>query len=90
MNSISSKDEKFVIKRIEKTYMKDERQSIYMMLENAPINWYWDERDIEEFDKSYSEGMNLFQLAEKFRRTEEEIVIMIIDRALQDKIGVLQ
>ena len=66
---------------------KDEDLEIYLMLETVDINWFWDMKDVVMFDLYHAMGMDYRQIAAKLNRTEEEIIIMTFDRALQDKLG---
>ncbi len=59
----------------------------YIMLENVEINWFWDMKDVVMFDLYHAMRMDYRQIAAKLNRTEEEIIIMTFDRALQDKLG---
>ena len=62
---------------------------IYTMLEDDDnFNWNWTEKEVKEFDRSYNNGMNIFQLAEKFKRQEEEIGVMMIDRGRKGKLRI--
>ena len=58
----------------------------YIMLENVKINWFWDKRDVVMFDLFHKSGISVQSLADRFGRTEAEIIIMIFDRALQGKL----
>ena len=63
------------------------RRNIYIMFENIEINWEWTKEDVKEFDRSLAAGLNVFQLAGKFGRSEEECVLMAIDRNNFDRIA---
>ena len=76
-----------ITKRLEDRYCKFSRLNTYIMFENVDIDWYWTEEEVEEFDKAKRAGLNVIQLAEKFNRLQEEIVLMAIDRELRDKIA---
>ena len=71
---------------METRWLKHKRNNTYIMLEDVEINWFWDMQEVFEFDRSYKSGMNIFQLAEKFKRTHEEIALMICDRAMQNRL----
>lgn len=76
----------FAKNRIEAFYLtKEPKNNLYIMFSNVDINWIWDRQDVKEFDRSIKAGMNLFELQEKFNRTQEEIVLMTIDRDLRIK-----
>lgn len=62
---------------------------IYTMLEDDDnFNWNWTEKEVKEFDRSYNNGMNVFQLADKFDRDADEVAVMIICRGRKGKLRV--
>ena len=63
------------------------RLSTYIMFENIEINWLWTKEEVKEFDKSIRAGLNIIQLAEKFNRLQEEVVLMAIDRDMRDTVS---
>ena len=76
-----------ITRRLEDRYCIYSRTNTYIMLENVEINWYWTSEEVNEFDKSMRAGMNVIDLAEKFGRTHEEIVLLAIDRSMRDTIA---
>ena len=76
-----------ITRRLEDRYCIYSRTNTYIMFENVEINWYWTSEEVNEFDKSMRIGMNVIELAEKFDRTQEEIVLLAIDRSLRDTIA---
>ncbi|WP_052343608.1 hypothetical protein [Bacillus massiliigorillae] len=75
--------QKGIESNLDKRFMKHSRTKLYVMLEDVEIDWYWDEKDVKEFDKSFKRGMNVEELANKFNRSLEEIALMVIDRSLR-------
>ncbi|MED4914342.1 hypothetical protein [Parageobacillus thermoglucosidasius] len=66
-----------VKKRIAK--MKILYPETYMLFEDT--DFYWDERDVLQFDRMWNEGYSLEDIATYFRRHEDEIALLVIDRA---------
>jgi hypothetical protein len=64
-------------KRIAK--MRKRYPETYMLFED--IDFYWDERDVLQFDRIWNEGYSLEDIAAYFRRHEDEIALLVIDRA---------
>ncbi|MGM9925193.1 MAG: hypothetical protein ACI35R_13190 [Bacillus sp. (in: firmicutes)] len=71
---------------VEQRYLQQKRNRTYIMLEDEEFNWYWDEKEVEEFDYFFNQGLNVFDLAHKFNRPEEEIAVMMIDRGRKGKL----
>lgn len=71
-------------KKLEKLYMKNKRKNVYIALEE--LNFNWDREQVEEFDQCWNDGYSIIELADYFKRTQEEIGLLIIDRSLKDKI----
>ena len=75
------------IKSIEKSKKRKQPLVRYLMLETNDINWFWDEKDVLEFDRLFLEGYSIQQLAKYFKRPTFEIALLTIDRDLQGKLG---
>lgn len=71
-------------KKLENLYMKNKRNNVYIALEE--LNFHWDRGQVEEFDQCWNDGYSIIELADYFKRTQEEIGLLIIDRSLKDKI----
>lgn len=57
--------------------------SLNLYLACEDLNFSWDERNVLEFDRLWSEGKGLFEIAEIFNRDPDEVAILVIDRARQ-------
>ncbi|PFI93391.1 hypothetical protein [Priestia megaterium] len=52
------------------------------------LEWY--EEDIEKLDELFHKGLTIDRLAAHFNRTEDEIGILIMDRAIKGHLSVVQ
>lgn len=57
------------------------RRKIYLVLED--IDPVWDEKEVVEFDRLWAEGADIEQIAKRFKRDPDEVLILAIDRARQ-------
>jgi hypothetical protein len=73
-------------KSIETRFLIHQRNNIYIPLEDEEFDWFWDLEDVLEFDELYQQGKSIQEIAEYFGRTHEEVAILVIDRALKNKI----
>lgn len=80
--------ENSAIAQIHKNHFTHKRKPFHIMLENADINWMWEEKDIEEFEELFKQGWTLQQLSEHFNRPHVEIALMMIDRELENRLSV--
>lgn len=76
-----------ITRRLEDRYCIHSRTNTYIMFENVDINWYWTSEEVKEFDKAMRAGMNVVEIADKFDRTQEEVVLLAIDRTMRDTIA---
>lgn len=61
--------------------MKERYRETYMLFEDT--DFYWDERDVLRFDRMWNEGYSLEDIATYFQLHEDEIALLVIDRARQ-------
>ena len=64
--------------------MDEIRRNTYVACQE--LNFIWDLVDVIRFDQMWKDGLSIIEIAEKFDRDPDEIVILIIDRAQQFKI----
>lgn len=69
---------------IKKLYMKEERLTTYIALEE--MNFTWSLEEVEEFEEMWREACSLTEIAAHFKRTHEEVAVLIMDRALNKRI----
>ena len=72
--------------QIARNMLTDESKSIYIALEEVDIDWFWDIEDVLELDQMYKAGKSIQEMCEWFGRTGEEVALLIMDRAMQNKI----
>lgn len=89
-----------VITRIEQKYLNkrkhfkgikgvENKGKVYYALDDCDshgISLDWYEEDVEEVDRLYTNGLTVKQIAERFKRNIDDVAILIIDRAIKDKI----
>lgn len=67
--------------RISTYYMKKSSQALYMALDDDDINFYWDDKDVLQFDQMWESRVNIMDIAEFFGRDPDEVMLLAIDRA---------
>jgi hypothetical protein len=67
--------------RIDMHYMKRKSQKVYMALEDDDLNFYWDEKEVELFDKLWKRRTNIMDIADALKRDPDEVMLLAIDRA---------
>ncbi|GAB7387398.1 hypothetical protein BSNK01_12340 [Bacillaceae bacterium] len=72
------------IVRLEEFYMQQSRRNIYVACED--MDFVWDERDVEEFDRMWQEGFSIWDIARAFNRDPDEVALLAMDRARKRKI----
>jgi hypothetical protein len=78
---IAERNERNSKKYIEANYMKKKSQSIYMALEEEDLDFFWDEKEVLEFDRLWESRMNILDIAAHFDRDPDEVMLLAIDRA---------
>ncbi|ANB66178.1 hypothetical protein GFC29_3849 (plasmid) [Anoxybacillus sp. B7M1] len=57
----------------------------YILFEN--VDFYWDQRDVLLFDRLWENGRSIKNIAAHFDRDEDEIALLVIDRARKGRIS---
>ncbi|WP_052807137.1 hypothetical protein [Risungbinella massiliensis] len=73
-----------VISDLEREYMTKSSRKVYIALEE--LNFFWDEREIEDFRKMWSAGFSILDIARMFDRDPDEVLILAIDQGKQELI----
>lgn len=76
--------QKRIIVRIEGAYMTENRRSTYTALEE--VDMLWDLKQALELDRLWNEGLSIEQLSERFKRSVDDIEILVKDRIKKGKI----
>lgn len=50
------------------------------------IDFGWSYDEVLEFERLWNEGYNLTQIAKYFKRLEEEVLMLVIDRSMKGAI----
>lgn len=58
----------------------------YILFDNDPDYCIWHLKDVLLFDEAYKQKKSIQTLSEMFKRTQEEIALLIFDRAIKNKI----
>ncbi|POD46263.1 hypothetical protein BKM15_25815 [Pseudomonas syringae pv. syringae] len=66
---------------------KTNKSEIYRLFEDRPEYLYWHLEHVLQFDSLFNQGKSILELVDIFNRTEEEMALLIMDRALKNKIG---
>ncbi|WP_144645374.1 hypothetical protein [Priestia megaterium] len=79
------------LKRTDRTRMATSK--VYYALDDIDsygvfLEWY--EEDIKEFDELFHKGLTIDRLAVHFNRMEDEIGILIMDRAIKGHLSVVK
>jgi hypothetical protein len=74
-------------RKVGEAYMKKTSRNIYMALDDDDLNFYWDEREVMQFDRLWKSEMNILEIAEFFNRDPDEVVVLALDRARKGFIG---
>lgn len=71
-------------KKLERQHMRKINRNTYIALEE--LNHNWDLKDVHEFQRLWDSGISIIELSAHFGRSQEELGVLILDRALKDKI----
>ncbi|WLR44523.1 hypothetical protein LC087_19340 (plasmid) [Bacillus carboniphilus] len=75
---------------------RKKKRSIYTVLDGFYwIDFHWDLKEVQEFDKLWQTGIEqkvssqtlILQLAAHFDRSQEEVALLVMDRALKGRIA---
>lgn len=67
-------------------YFHYERKEFCVLLEDIDIQWFWEEKELLEFDRLWTEGVSLWDIAERIGAEYHEAMLMMIDRRFKKKI----
>lgn len=89
---MESQKENSAIRGIERRLMKSDRLTTYIACEE--LDFTWCEEQVKEFEKLWKLGRKngktniemIIRLSEHFKRTQEEVAILLIDRGMKSRI----
>jgi hypothetical protein len=55
------------------------RRGIYLAMEDADL--VWDTREVKQFDEMWAEGIDITDIAKRFKRDPDEVLVLALDRA---------
>ena len=70
---------------IETKFLKNKNRNVYIALEE--VNFLWSAKHVKEFDEMWNMGFPMEEIAEYFERPEIEVVLLIMSRDMDKKIG---
>jgi hypothetical protein len=71
-------------KKLEHYHMRKYRPRLYVACEDFDFTWSLEE--VQEFDEMWKQGANVYDLQEYFNRSQEEILLLALDRAMKGEI----
>ena len=72
------------VTKLEKRYMTERRQKIYIALEEMNFVWCWSE--VEEFIQMWDDGTPFLEIAEHFGRDSDELALLLMDLARKGRV----
>ena len=68
-------------REIKRLYLKNSRNKVYVAMEGA--NFIWSAQEARDFRELWRNGISLTDIAAYFKRTHEEVTILVMDQALK-------
>lgn len=56
----------------------------YIALDDSNLDW--EQEEVVEFDKLWSEGLDIRDISKRFRRTNVEVAVLVMDRHKKGRI----
>lgn len=73
-----------IVKSMESRYLKNKSGQTYIACED--LDFSWTKAEIAEFVLMWREGLRLDEMARHFNRPQEEILILALDRGMNEVI----
>lgn len=87
--AINNQVTSYIENRIQFKKLKNKRDAkMYILFDENPELTEWFEEDVKEFDVLFSEGWTVKDLAGYFGRTNDEVALLIMERAIRGKIKI--
>jgi hypothetical protein len=84
---ITSTSEQKAIGKIESYYLRNQRQNIYVALEEVEdADFFWSRDEINEFYFWWKKDKPLTEIAYEMERTETAVLLLALDRLMKGKI----
>ena len=78
-------DDNNAVKLLERQYLKNRYGESYIACED--LDFIWTNDEVEEFDLMWMAGKTLLEISSYFKRTQEEVLILALDRGTKKKIN---
>ncbi len=74
-----------IVKSMESRYLKNKAGQTYIACED--LDFSWTKAEMAEFVLMWREGKRLDEMSRHFNRPPEELLILALDRGMNEKIG---
>lgn len=81
-----SRAESFAVAQQERAHMKKDRRILYCPFEDVDLEWYWDEKELNEFRELWEQGATLLEMTRQLKKNEYDIMFLVADQARLGKI----
>ena len=78
-------NDNFALRQLETRYMTNRSGSSYIACED--LDFIWRDDEVQVFDRMWMLGKTLPDIAARFNRTQEEVLILALDRGLKKMIS---
>jgi hypothetical protein len=72
------KTEDYTINTLEKKYMTEKRQQIYIALED--VDFIWCPKEVKDVDAMWNMGLSIEVIADSFERSINDVFVLLWDR----------
>lgn len=86
MNERLSPLEARAIQSIEEKFLTEERNNWVILLEDIETRWFWEERELRDFDDLWNEGYSLWDISEMMECKFHEALLIMLERKYRAKI----
>jgi hypothetical protein len=85
--SALSREEKITITKMENYYLRNQRNMIYIALEEVEdTDFFWSKKEIWKFDRYWKADVPLKEIAEEMHRSEMAVFLLAFDRIARGNI----
>lgn len=82
--SVAVRAEDGAISRLENAYLFNDQGQTYIACER--FDFLWTKDDVKDFQRLWEEGCSIQKLSQRFNRSQEEVALLVIDRASRGRI----
>lgn len=73
------------MERARKYDKRTPKEQLYIACEELDFSWY--KNEIDTVRKAWEEGLPLWEIADKLHRTQEEVLILLLDLKIEKRAG---